>query len=283
MLRKFRYALEGVLIVFAVLLFRLMPLNVASALGGRVGRIVGPFSKAHRTARANLEKGMPELNDRQRDKILSGMWDNLGRVIGEYPHLGRPIMARRITVEGREHLERVRTEGRAALFVSGHFANWEIIPLTAALCGLPMVVIYREANNPVAEWLIRRTRARYTSSMHGKGRAGAVQSIKTLKEGKALAMLIDQKQNDGSALPFFGRNAMTTTAPAQLAIKFQAPILAARVVRTDGAHFHVTLEPPMHYDAGSDPVQAMAGLNLLFEKWIREHPAQWFWVHKRWG
>jgi KDO2-lipid IV(A) lauroyltransferase len=146
-----------------------------------------------------------------------------------------------------------------------------------------MVVIYREANNPGAEWLIRRTRAPYTRSMHGKGREGAVQSIKTLKSGQSLAMLIDQKQNDGSPLPFFGRTAMTTTAPAQLAIRYQVPILAARAVRTDGAHFHVSLEPPLQYGPSADPVEAMAGLNRLFEKWIREHPSQWFWVHKRWG
>lgn len=283
MLRKIRHALEGALIVFAVIFFRLLPLDAASALGGGIARVVGPFSKAHRTARTNLEQALPELGEQQHGKILGDMWENLGRVIGEYPHLSRPIMARRITVEGREHLERVRAEGKAALFVSGHFANWEVIPLTAALCGLPLEVIYREANNPVAEWLSRCIRASYTTGMHGKGRAGAVQAIRTLKEGLPLAMLVDQKQNDGSPLPFFGRIAMTTTAPAQLAIRFGVPMLVAHVVRTDGAHFHVTLEPPVHYDTAADPVEAMAGVNLLFERWIREHPAQWFWVHKRWG
>ncbi len=283
MLRKIRYALEGILICFAVLFFRLLPLDFASALAGVLARVVGPFSRAHRTARSNLEQAMPEQSESQRRRTLSDMWDNLGRVIGEYPHLTRPIMAKRITVEGREHLERILQSGKAAIFVSGHFANWEIIPLTAALCGLPMVVIYREANNPVAEWLIRKIRASYTRSMHGKGRAGAMASIKALKEGHAVAMLIDQKQGDGSPVPFFGRTAMTPTAPVQLAIKFEVPVLAARVVRTDGVHFHVSLEPEIHYGAADTPLEGMTQLNNLFERWIREYPAQWFWVHRRWG
>jgi KDO2-lipid IV(A) lauroyltransferase len=283
MLRKIRYALEGALILFAVIFFRLLPLDAASALGGRLARLAGPFARAHRTARANLEQAMPELSESQRRRILSGMWDNLGRVIGEYPHLTRPLMAKRITVEGREHLERIRQSGKAAIFVSGHFANWEIIPLTASLCALPMVVIYREANNPVAEALIRRTRAHYTRSMHGKGRGGAVQAVKALKEGHPLAMLIDQKQNDGSPVPFFGLSAMTSTAAVQLAARYGVPLLAARVVRTDGVHFHVSLEPEVRYGSDTDPVAAMADLNRLLERWIRDHPAQWFWVHRRWG
>ena len=283
MARKLRYALEGALILLALLFFRLLPLDFASALAGRLARCFGPFSRAHRTARDNLTQAMPELSHEQRKKVLADMWDNLGRVIGEYPHLNRPVMTRRITIEGREHLDRVRDSGQAAIFISGHFANWEVIPLTAAIYGLPLEVIYREANNPVAEWIIRRVRGSFTQKMFGKGRAGMVQAIRALKEGHCLALLIDQKQNDGSAVAFFGRNAMTNTAAVQLSIKYDVPLLAARAVRTDGVHFHMLLEPPATYDSSADPVEVMENINRLFEKWIREHPAQWFWVHRRWG
>jgi Kdo2-lipid IVA lauroyltransferase/acyltransferase len=283
MLKKLRYGLEGILILFAMIFFRILPLDFASALGGRIARAVGPFSRAHRTARSNLEMALPELGGHEREQILSGMWDNLGRVIAEYPHLSRPVMAGRITFEGREHIDRVRESGKAALFVSGHFANWEVIPLSAWLHGLPLTVIYRAANNPVAEWLIRRIRAPYTRGMHGKGRAGAAQSIKTLKEGHPIAMLVDQKQNDGSPVPFFSRDAMTATAPALLAIKYELPVLAAHIVRTGGVHFHLSVEPPVRYGADAEPVKVMTDINGLFEGWIRKNPAQWLWVHKRWG
>src|SRR5882757_2541784 len=126
MLRELRYILEGSLVLFAMLLFRLLPLDFASMLAGKVARVGGPFSRAHKTASINLERSMPELNPIQRQQILGEMWDNIGRVIGEYPHLARPVMKRRITIEGREHLEKVAHSGQAAIIISGHFANWEI-------------------------------------------------------------------------------------------------------------------------------------------------------------
>jgi KDO2-lipid IV(A) lauroyltransferase len=283
MLRTLRYTLEAAFLLLGLLLFRLLPLDIASAFGGVLGQIFGPFSRAHRTAATNLERALPEMTAKQRQRILSDMWNNLGRVIGEYPHLSREKMARRITIEGREHLETVRISGKGALFVSGHFANWEIAPLTASLCGLSLVLIYRAANNPVADWVIRHIRSRYNQSMYNKGRDGAQQALKALKEGKAVGMLVDQKMNDGSPVPFFGRDAMTATAVASIAIKQQVPLLTARVVRTDGAHFHVIIMPPIMYDESADAKAAMADINRLFENWVREHPAQWFWVHNRWN
>jgi KDO2-lipid IV(A) lauroyltransferase len=226
---------------------------------------------------------MPELGEAERGKALSGMWDNLGRIIGEYPHMSRKAMTRRITIEGLEHLHQVRDSEAGALFISGHFANWEIAPMTAAIHGLPLVLIYRTANNPVANWLICRIRSGYNAAMYGKGREGAQQAISAIKARKAVGMLVDQKMNDGEAVPFFGRDAMTATAAISMAIKLQAPLLVARVVRTHGVHFHVTVQPPVRYRKDADTKTAMLELHHLFERWIRERPAQWFWVHRRWG
>ncbi len=283
MLRNIKYGVEAVLLVVSITFFRLLPLDAASALGGLLGRMIGPFLGVHRVAGKNIAMALPELSEAERGKVLSDMWDNLGRIIGEYPHISRKIMARRITIEGLEHLQNVKNSEVGSFFISGHFANWEIAPLTAAIYGLPMVLIYRAANNPVADWLICRIRSRYNTAMYGKGREGAQQSIKAVKAGKAVGMLVDQKMNDGEAVPFFGRDAMTATAAISMAMKLEVPLLAARVVRTHGVHFHVTLQPPVIYDKNTDAKAAMLELHRIFEYWIREHPAQWFWVHNRWG
>ncbi len=283
MLRKIRYALEAVVLFFAFLLFRLLPLDMASGFGGLLARILGPFSRAHRTAENNITMAMPELNQYQVRKILGDMWENLGRVIGEYPHLSGAQIKQRLTIEGQENLRQSMALGKGALVVSGHFANWEIVPLTAALNGFPAVLIYRAANNPIAEWFIQRIRSRYNLNMFNKGHEGARKIIKALKEGKTVGILVDQKLNDGRPIPFFGRDAMTAMAAVQLAIKLQVPLLAARVVRTDGAHFHVSVQPAKIYDPSADADKEMLELHKLFESWIREYPAQWFWVHNRWG
>jgi KDO2-lipid IV(A) lauroyltransferase len=203
-------------------------------------------------------------------------------VLGEYPHLSREVMKRRITIEGLEHLQVVKESGKGALFVSGHFANLEIAPLTAAIYGMPLMLIYRAANNPAAEWLLYRIRSRYNTAIYRKGREGAHNTLKALREGKAVGMMIDQKMNDGEPVLFFGKEAMTATAATSLAIKFQIPLIAARIVRTDGAYFHVSLQPPILYDKNTTASEAMFELHRLFESWIREYPAQWFWVHNRW-
>ena len=281
-IKYIRYALEATALIFGLLLFRLMPLDIASLVGGWLARVFGVFTKAHKIAEANIAMAMPELPEKERDKIIRDMWDNFGRVIGEYPHLTRKIMQRRIIIEGREHLEAAKKSGKGIIFVSGHFANWETIPLAAHICGMPLVVVYRAANNPISDWLISKIRASYNVAMYAKGIAGARQMMKSLKSGASVAMLIDQKLNEGAELEFFGHKAMTSTAATQLAIKMGTPLIAARVVRTDGVYFHVSVEPARIYPPETNPEEAMQELNLLFESWIRKQPAQWFWVHRRW-
>ena len=282
-LRSIKYIPEGFLLLLALLILRMLPLDFASYIMGKIARFIGPYLKVHKTAYNNLKLAMPELSEDDCTVILNDMWDNLGRVIGEYPHFARPEMSRRITIKGLENLEGFLKSGKAAVFVSGHFANWEMVPLATSLFGLPTAIIYRQLNNPVAEWICCKIRKNYTKGMFKKGRMGAVQSIKTLNEGNALAMLIDQKLNDGSPVQFFGRPAMTATAAARLAIKFQAPILAGRIVRGMGVNFTLIIDSPVDYTPDADAIEITTKLNQMLERWIREYPSQWFWVHKRWG
>ncbi len=119
-----------------------------------------------------------------------------------------------------------------------------------------------------------------------KGGQGAVRLLRAIKNGQSLAMLVDQKMNDGIAVPFFGRDAMTAPAIAEFALRYDMPIIPVRVVRTKGCHFEATVYPPLEYektgDEEKDSLIIMTKINALLESWIREHPAQWFWVHKRW-
>ena len=282
-LRKISRLFEGGFVLFAICLFRILPMDVASWLGGAILQRAGPFAKAHKTAQANLAMAMPELSEDERRVILSDMWNNIGRVMGEYPHLARPAMAKRVSFIGREHLDKIRETGQAAVILSGHFSNWEIAPLAISLCGVKNVVIYRESKNVVAEWFSRRMRGQFTQGLHTNGRVGAVESIKALKNGYALSLLVDQRMNDGSPVNFFGRDAMTATAAARLAIKLQVPILAGRVIRTGGVHFTLIMEPPVSPLPDENAIEVTRVQNQVLERWVREYPAQWFWVHKRWG
>lgn len=282
-----RYIFEAALAWGLFGLFRALPIDTASALGGKALRALGPHLKRHEVARRQLLVAFPEMPTEEQERTLREMWENLGRTLGEFAHVPRKAMMERIEVRGREHLEGLRALGKPMMFISGHFANWEIGPRIAAGLGMELLSVYRPANNPLTEILLRKMRGSFHAGMSGKGAGGAAQVIRAIKEGRNVGMLVDQKMNEGIPIPFFGRPAMTAPALAQLALKYGLPVLPGRVTRLRGAHFRVTILPPIYFtqsgDKEHDVRQAMTQINALLESWVRETPGQWLWLHRRWG
>jgi len=266
---------------------RMLPLDTASAVGGWLGRTIGPRFGKSKLARRNLARAFPEKSPAEIEAIVRGMWDNLGRTAFEYPNLDRePLMASgRVELRGVEHFEAMRDDGRSGILFSGHFANWEVMGLCSAEGGAPLNLIYRAPNNPFMSWLYHHRRSG-EAEMIPKGSAGAKRALELLKGTAHLGMLVDQKMNDGIPVPFFGRDAMTAPALAQFAFRYECPVLPARIERTGGARFRLTVFPPMVFeksgDRRADITNAMAAVNALIESWIRERPEQWLWVHRRW-
>jgi KDO2-lipid IV(A) lauroyltransferase len=234
-------------------------------------------------------RAMPELDAAAAKRIIGEMWNNLGRVAAEYPHLHAFRLDtddRRIEIIGAEHIDRFRADGIGGIFFSGHLANWEILSLAAGQSGMPLAHIYRRANNPRVEALIQRVRTPVPGRYWPKGAAGARELVTALRHGEHLGMLVDQKMNNGIAVPFFGRPAMTAPAAARLALRFQCPIVPARVERLEGARFRLTVFPPLEIektaDAGAETLRLMTEVNRILEGWIRERPAEWLWLHRRW-
>jgi len=270
---------------------RALPVPAASALGGALGRWIGPRLGVSERAGRNLRAAMPELSPAQVATIVRGMWDNLGRVAAEYPHLRRiEVFATGGAVEtaGLEHLDRAVAAGRPAIIFGGHLGNWEIAALAAGQYGIDVAQIYRALNNPLVDRMIARLRG--PSGEGGefipKGAVASRRALAALRRGAHLTLLVDQKLNEGIAVPFFGRPAMTAPALALLALHFDCAVLPARVERLGGARFRLTIEPPLPLprsgDRAADVAALMAAVNRTLESWIRERPEQWFWVHSRW-
>jgi KDO2-lipid IV(A) lauroyltransferase len=268
--------------------FAILPLDVASALGGFLGRTIGPLLGVSKRARINLRRALPALDDAAARRVIRRMWDNLGRVIAEYPHLPkfRIYEGDRIEVAGRENLEALLATGKPVIFVSAHFGNWEIASMAATQRGLDVAAIYRAANNPYIDRLIARYRGDVGGELVPKGQIAARRSIAALTAGRHLALLVDQKMNDGIPVPFFGRDAMTAPAAAQLALRFGCAIMPARVERLRGARFRLTILPPVEIpatgDRHADMRTIMGEINRLIEDWVRARPEMWLWLHRRW-
>ena len=285
LLRQLRYALETLLVCILYLFFRALPMETASDIGGWIGRRIGSRLPPSATARYNLGRAYPEKSTAEREEIVIGIWDNLGRVMAEYPHL--PRIWTQVEVVGSEHLAAVRDSGKPSLFFAAHLANWEICPISAKKNGFDMHPVYRRPNNPGVDILLRHARAAAgAAGLIAKGSAGAKEMLAVMKKNGALGILMDQKLNEGMAVPFFGRNAMTATAIATFAMKFACPMHPVRIERLKGCHFKITVFPsldlPRSGDKEQDTRAILTEINRQLESWIRERPEQWLWIHKRW-
>ncbi len=287
LLRRFViYPLEAVGAVVVYGVFAVLPVEFASRLGGWLGRGIGPLLPVHRRATRNLMRAMPELSPAAARRIIGAMWDNLGRVVAEYPHLERITRnagaGGRVEIVGAESIKR----SAAGILFSGHFSNWEVFALSARDYGVPYAQIYRAANNPIIDRMLRRIRRLSEDDIVPKGAQGARKAIAVLRDGRRPGLLVDQKMKDGIAVPFFGRPAMTAPAAAQLGLRFGCALVPARLERIGGCRFRLSIFPPLEFpdsgDRQADVLTVMTRINAMLEAWIRERPAEWLWVHNRW-
>ena len=281
------HPLQSVAMLLTYGLFRLLPIDSASALGGWIGRRVGPLLvAANRRALHNLALVMPELTDAERRRIVRGMWDNIGRTFGEYPHLVAIRDSDRVEVIGAEHVRGADPSKGSRILIGGHFGNWEVAGAWTAKHVGRMTFIYRAPNNVIADRLIQRIRSASGIVQYSKGFDGTKGATRALARGDNVGMLLDQKLNQGIAVPFFGRDAMTTPALALFALRFDCAVVPARVERVGGARFRMTFYPALDIsptgDRDADVLAIMTRVNEIFEGWIREHPEQWTWMHRRW-
>jgi KDO2-lipid IV(A) lauroyltransferase len=283
--RPIRYRLEAGAAHALFAMLALLPPKSASAVGGWLGRTVGPLTSAHRTAAQNLRRALPTMDAQAQTQTLLAAWDNFGRTMTEYAVLERLYAAPAdIELVGHEALAALARSGKPAILFGAHLGNWETVPLILALRSKPLVIVYRAANNPLADNIIKNIRGAYTAGMAPKGSSGARQVMRALGAGEHVFMVVDQKSNTGMEIPFFGKGAYTATAVVRMAARFGCPVFPIRTERIEGLKFKVTVEDPfMFSDESEDGVRAgLTRINQQLEGWIKERPGQWLWMHKRW-
>ncbi len=273
-MKSLRYAAEALVVACLLGLFRCLPADIASNAGGFIGRTIGPHLAVNRRAVKHLSQALP---DTDAQIVIKDMWDNLGRVFAEYPHLEK-IAATRTEFVGEAIFDRDKIP---TILISGHIANWEIAATTFFVHGTDMDLIYRAPNNPWVDKMLKRMRSLNGKiTTHPKSSRGMRQVVEGLKKHHNLGILIDQKYNQGIEASFFGRPAMTSLAFVQLAQKYGCPVYPVRVERLKGCNFRVTVHPAM--DTSLPAEEQVRQAHTLLESWIRERPGQWIWLHRRW-
>jgi KDO2-lipid IV(A) lauroyltransferase len=275
-------------LVFAAL--RALGRERASALGGFLAPRLGPLTRNHRHMMENLRLALPEMSAAEHAAIAREAWENLGRTACEYVHLGAiwdhdggRVFSDEAT---KRAFARLAAEGRPVLIFAAHLANWELPAVVAHAMGQRGAILYRTPNNRFIAEDIVRLRAPIMGELIPAGVAAPIRMAQALESGLSVGMLVDQRFGRGPLVPFFGRPAASNPLLARLARRFEAPVYGMRAIRTEGHRFRLELLGPLDLprDAAGkvDVTATTALLQRIVEGWIREHPGQWLWMHRRW-
>ena len=286
-LRDLQWRLEAAGWDALAAIMRVAPIDGASAFGGWLLKRLGPFTGAHRTALRNLRLAFPDWDDAERQKVARAQWENVGRALFEIFMVDRIIADKsRVEFVNLERLDEIRASGKPAIFISGHFANWEIMAAAGLAAGVEGIVAYRAANNPYIDRRIIESRRRYGAQLFApKGLEGGREVMAALSRGLSVAILNDQKYAEGVVAPFFGHLARTQHAAVRFAMRFGVRLQPGSVQRTKGARFKVIIHEPIELErSGSKSADVEAGvrrINEFIEARVRERPWEWWWVHRR--
>jgi len=259
-------------------------------------RTFGPLLREHTMARGQLRTAFPEKSDDEIEAILRGVWDNLGRIGAEFAFLDRlwdfdpdnPGKRGRIEIAPAdiERFKELLYDGKPALIFASHLANWELPAICAATYKLDSAVLYRQPNNEAIGRWVRETRTASMGDLISTGLEAPVKLADALKRGAHVGMLVDQYYVRGVPVTFFGQRTRANPLIARLAQHFDCPIRGTRVIRLPGHRFKAELTDEIKPARGADGKVDIAGtmqiITTVIEGWIREHPEQWLWLHRRW-
>ncbi len=283
------YFFQALFIYTFFLVLKILPVDFASWFSGRLIQFAGGFSHKNKISNANLRFIFPEKSEKEIKHITKKMWNNLGRIIGEFCHIDKfnDKYKDRIKINGREHLDELIAMNKGGIVISAHFGNWELASFIASTFGVKINIIFRKPNNYFLNPLFNmRNKKSENGIMIPKTNNTVKQILQALKNKEFLGILIDQKINSGLEMNFLNHPTKVSDSSGLFAIKTGVPIIPAIIKRTKGVNFEISILPyiipektgDFHYDVEQITIKT----NKIIEEWILENPEQWLWIHDRW-
>ena len=284
-MKKLIYFIEFVFVYFLFIFFKLLGYRISSNLGNLIGKFFGPIFRSKKLIVENLKKSNISLKQ-DYIEVASNVLGNYGRIFAEYPFLKnfrKGELDNFIVINGKNYLENILKEKKRAVFVSGHFNNFELMAMQLEKSGIELSAIYRPLNNIFLNKIMEQIRTKYIcKNQIKKGMAGTRQIIKNLKKGSSVALMIDQRVREGSKVKFFGNLATTTTIPAQLIKKYKCELVPIYIERKEKHYFKMYISKPIKVNSKKTTEEITLFLNSVLEKMILKNPDQWIWTHNRW-
>ena len=284
-MKKIVYFIEFILIKVLFIFFKIIGYKYSSNLGFLIGKIIGPIFRSKKLIIKNLQKANLQKQNNL-EKIASDVLGNYGRIFAEYVHLKNfrnDKLEKYISIEGLEHLENLKKSKKRAVFISGHFNNFELMAMQIEKAGIELATIYRPLNNFLLNKTMEQIRTEnICKNQIKKGRAGSREIIQNLIKGKSIAIMIDQRVREGKKIDFFNNQATTTTIPAQLIKKYNCELVPVYIERRKNNYFRMFVSKPIKIDKNKSILEITKFLNNLLERMILRNIDQWIWTHNRW-
>jgi len=288
MIRTIKYFLQSIIIYIFFIIIKLIGLRLSRIFFSYLFNKIGPLIKSNQVIDENLYKFMGVYNEDKKKNIKFKMWANYGKIFVEYLFLKKfRNNNSHIELKGEEILKDIIKKNKPVIFVSGHFANFELMSMELTKRNIKLATIYRPLNNfflnPFMEY-VRRTYV--CKNQIKKGIAGVKEAIKYIQNDFSIALMVDQRVSEGKRFPFFDSMALTTTLPSQLAIKYQLDIVPIYIARKKNDNFEIEIFKPIKIsnlnDAETTKLDVTIKLNKIVEEMISKDPSQWIWTHNRW-
>jgi len=286
-----KYFFEFIIIISLFCIFKIIGLRNASNLGGVLGKLIGPFFRSKSLIKKNIKLGLGDISKDEEEKIINGMWSNIGRTFAEYVFLKdfkfNKTDFNHMKIIGSEHLDEIKKSNKPVIFYSGHFANFELMAMELEKFGIKTAAIYRPLNNLFLNPIMEYLRMKYIcSNQIPKGRVGMREIVSKITNNYSIALMVDQRVGEGKKINFFDQPAQTTTIPAQLSLKYDCKLVPISLKRIEGINFEMTVYEPYKIqktgDADQDTKNITLKINQIIEKMITKNPTQWLWSHNRW-
>tara|TARA_Y100000816_G_scaffold291585_1_gene283386 strand:- start:754 stop:1608 length:855 start_codon:yes stop_codon:yes gene_type:complete len=282
-MKKFYHLIQFFIIYILFILFKIIGFKASSNLGFFLGKNLGPLFRSKVSIINNLKKAKIDGNY---ENIASNVLGNYGRIFAEYVHLKNfrnDNLKKYISVDGFEHLIKIKNNKEKVIFISGHFNNFELMAMYIEKAGIDCAAIYRPLNNPYLNKIMEKIRARdICKNQIKKGRAGTREIVKLLTKGTSIALMIDQRVREGEKVKFFNHLATTTTIPAQLIKKYKCNLVPIYIERNNKNFFKLYISKPIKFNDNKSTFEISLFINKILEKMILKNIDQWIWTHDRW-
>ena len=284
MIKLLKYFFQAIIVYFFFIIGKIVGIKLSRIIFSSIFKMVAPVFKSKKIIDKNLDIFTSEVPNINKNQIISEMWKNYGMTFIEYIFLNTLRKnSSHIEIEGEENLNIAMSKKKPLIFVSGHFANFELMSMEITKRNIKLATIYRPLNNIFLNPFMEILRKKFIcKNQIKKGLNGVRDAIEYIKNDFSIALMIDQRVSEGEKINFFKKPALTTTLPAQLALKYKLSIVPVFIQRKSNSKFVLEFQNEIKSEDFHDKLELTQKLNEVLEKMVVRNPSQWIWTHNRW-